>query len=210
MALAQQRRVVRRRSRKLWIAMLSGNISESSRPPASSTWYRPSLPSPRRAARGTSRRARTAASAGTRRATSCSAPLCASARCHWNPTLSGSSKREVRAEHRRSSPSGARARSPCGAEPHEDERDRDHEHPRPERAEEVHEPVAGARVGVVRATRTRATPRAARSRTTARTSAGARGGRARTYRRPAPRGAPIGQDDRGVGRLPEADEDRGR
>ena len=53
------------------IAMLSGNSSESSAPPARTTWYRPSLPSPPRSTRyvapGTERRA----SGGTRRGSRC-------------------------------------------------------------------------------------------------------------------------------------------
>ena len=148
--VARRRAAARTRtaSSKSRIAMLSGNISESSRPPAWSTWYRPSL----RVARAAQHAVRRAGNERGRARGTCRASRCSRhARerlATGTSTFSGCLERDVDAPARRPRPSGANARMPVRRSQHEDDRERDDEHARPERADEVHEPVARGRVGV--------------------------------------------------------------
>ena len=98
---------------------------------------------------------------------------------------------------------------PVAAEPHESERYRDHEHPGRERADEVHETVARARVGVAgRREHEHDRGQRDRERKGVVTQERAPVGHERTWHTTT-RSRPIGNTIGGVGRLPEPDEERG-
>ncbi len=93
--------------------------------------------------------------------------------------VQGDLEAEVARSARGRCPSGASARTPVRCSSTRDHREADDDDARPERDEEVRDLGSGRALARWWARRTRAIPRAARSRTTARTTAGARAGRVR-------------------------------